>query len=348
MPPAAAFGRGTRLVEVPAGREVIVRVLVIGGTTFMGKRLVERLLDGGHEVTLLHRRMESPFGSRVRNVVADRNDAQAVEGALVGLRFEAAFDLAYDWERGTTGRQVEATARAVPGEIERYVFMSSVAAYGHGLDHDEDDPLAPADHPDAYVRNKAEAERALFRMHRDAGFPAVTFRPPFVYGPDNPLYREAFFWDRILAGRPVIVPGDGSRLMQLAYVEDVVAACLAALESPDAPGRAYNVAHETPVEQLEAVKAFARACGESVDVVHVPREVIEDHGGKVFVEPFYFAEYFDLPPITERIDRVKRELGIALTPSATGLAETFRWYEAHAPDRDLDFSFEDRLIREAR
>lgn len=323
-----------------------MRVLVIGGTQFIGKHLVERLFDAGHEVTLLHRRMESPFGSRVVNAVADRNDAQAVERALVGLRFEAVFDLAYDWERGTTGPQVEATARAIPGELTRYVFMSSVAAYGEGLDHDEDDALAPPEHPDAYVRNKAESERALFRLHRKAGLPAVTFRPPFVYGPDNPLYREAFFWDRILAGRPVIVPGDGSRLMQFAYVEDLVAACLAALESPDSPGRAYNVAHETPVTQLEAVEAFARACGEPVEIVHVSREVIERLGGQVFVEPFYFAQYFDLPTITERVARAKQELGTTLTPFATGLAETFEWYAARTPTRDPDFSFEDRLIRE--
>jgi len=227
-----------------------VRVLVIGGTLFIGRLLVEGLLDASHEVTLLHRKDESPFGNRVKNAVADRNDAASVRSALSGHRFDAVYDLAYDWQRGTSAEQVEATAKAVPGDLSRYVFISSVAAYGEGLDHDEDDPLAPDDHPNPYVRNKAASERALFRLHAESGFPAVTFRPPFVYGPENPFYREAFFWDRLGRGRPIIIPGSGERLMQFVYVKDLVSACLAALDSAAAPGHAYNIAHEKPVTQI--------------------------------------------------------------------------------------------------
>jgi 2'-hydroxyisoflavone reductase len=325
-----------------------MRILVIGGTLFIGKLLVTRLLEAGHEVTLLHRKAGNPFGSKVADAVADRNDAAAIKSALAGRRFDAVYDIAYDWERGTTAEQVEATVRAVPGELSRYIFISSVAAYGEGLNRDEDDALAPASHRNAYVRNKAESERALFRLHHSSGFPAVTFRPPFVYGPENPYYREAFFWDRIRLGRPVIVPGDGSRLMQFVYVNDLVAACLSALENPSAPGRAYNIGNQPPMTHIEAVRALAEACGKPVEIVRVPRPIIERNGGKVFAEPFYFGQYLDIPPITERIARVQSDLGITLTPFSTGLAETFAWYSAHAPRRNLDFTFEDQLIREAR
>jgi 2'-hydroxyisoflavone reductase len=325
-----------------------MRILVIGGTLFIGKLLVKRLLDTGHEVTLLHRKAENPFGSRVANAVADRNDGAAVRSALAGLRFDAAYDIVYDWQRGTTADQVEATVRAIPGELSRYIFISSVGAYGDGLDHNEDDALAPASHPSDYVRNKAESERALFRLHRESGFPAVTFRPPFVYGPENPFYREAFFWDRINAGRPIIVPGDGGRLMQFVYVNDLVAACIAALENPSAPGRAYNIGNEPPLNHLQAVQAFAAVCGKPAEIVRVPREVIERHGGQVFKEPLYFGEYYDLPPITENTSRVQRELGIAITPLAAGLAETYAWYSSHGPKRTPDFAFEDKLLRDAQ
>jgi nucleoside-diphosphate-sugar epimerase len=325
-----------------------MRILVIGGTLFIGKRLVARLLEAGHEVTLLHRKAEQPFGPRVENLIADRNDAAAVQSELAGRRFEAAYDIAYDWERGTTARQVEATARAIPGDLSRYIFMSSVGAYGEGLNHLEDDPLAPATHPNAYIRNKAESERALFRLHRAAGFPAVTLRPPFVYGPENPFYREAFFWDRLRLGRPVIVPGEGGGLMQFVYVNDLVAACLAALEHPAAPGRAFNIAHETPLTHAAAVGALARACGQPAEIVRVPREIIERNGGNVFGDPLYFGQYYDLPPITEVVDRAKRELKLTLTSFTAGLEETYRWYAERRPRPALDFSFEDKLIREAQ
>src|SRR5262245_37306535 len=105
-----------------------MRVLVIGGTLFSGKLLVRRLLTGGHDVTILHRKADHPFGRKVRNLQADRNDVASMKKAFTGQRFDAVYDIAYDWEHGTTAQQVEATAKAVPGDISRYIFMSSVAA----------------------------------------------------------------------------------------------------------------------------------------------------------------------------------------------------------------------------
>jgi 2'-hydroxyisoflavone reductase len=324
-----------------------MRVLVIGGTLFIGKLLVTRLLEAGQEVTVLHRRPEHPFGPSVRSVLADRNDAEAVRKALAGQRFDAVYDIAYDWDRGTTPQQVEATAKSIPGDPCRYVFISSVAAYGEGLNHAEDDPLAPDDDPNPYVRNKAGSERALFGMHAQSGFPVVTLRPPFVYGPENPFYREAFFWDRIGMDRPVIVPGDGDRIMQFVYVKDLVEACLTALENPVASGRAFNIAHETPVTQAAAVEAFAAAMGKQTSIVKVPRDTIARNGGNAFREPLYFAEYYDLQPITEKVERVKIDLGVKLTAFAAGLRETYECY-SQKPQPTRDFSFEDRLIREAK
>ena len=326
-----------------------MRVLVIGGTLFIGKLLVKRLLAANHEVTLLHRKAEHPFGRRVRNVVADRNDAVTIRAALSGHKFDAVYDIAYDWERGTTGAQVEATAKSIPGDISRYIFMSSVAAYGDGLDHGEDDPLASDIHPDPYVRNKATSERALFRMYHESRFPVVTMRPPFVYGPENPFYREAFFWDRIKRDRPVIVPGDGNRLMQFVYVNDLVEACFNALEEHTAPGRGFNVADEKPLTQLEAVREFARVLGKEPVIARVPRDVIARNGGNPMGEPLYFGTYYDLPPITEVIGRVKRVLNVSMTPFALGLKETYKWYSRHQHEGStLDFTFEDKLIAQAR
>jgi nucleoside-diphosphate-sugar epimerase len=322
-----------------------MRVLVIGGTLFIGKLLVKRLIAADHEVTILHRKAEHPFGRKVRNAIADRNDAAAIGSALAGLRFDAVYDIAYDWERGTTAAQVEATAKSILGDLTRYIFMSSVAAYGDGLTHAEDDPLASDIHTDPYVRNKAASERALFRMYHESRFPVVTMRPPFVYGPENPFYREAFFWDRLRLDRPIVIPGDGNRLMQFVYVNDLVEACFNALGKHTAPGRAFNVADEKPLTQVEVVTEFARALGKQPVLVRVPRELISRAGGNAYGEPMYFGQYYDVPPITEAIGRVKRVLNVSLTPFAPGLKETLRWYTKHAPERKLDFSFEDKLIR---
>jgi 2'-hydroxyisoflavone reductase len=321
----------------------LMNVLVIGGTLFIGRHLVEALQAAGHDVTILHRNPKPGSG-----LIADRNDPESVRAALKGRQFDAVFDNVYDWQRGTTASQVEATARACAGNrLQRYVFMSSVAAYGSGLDRREDDPLAPVDYSEDYVRNKANSERALFRMHEEEGFPAVTLRPPFVYGPGNPIYREAFFWDRLRDERPIIVPDDGSRWMHFVYVHDIVWCCLRILNEPAAPGQAFNVADPAPITQEQLVQAFAKVAGREPRIVHLPRESALAAGGHPMGPKLYFAVYYDLPPITERIDKARDLLGLVPTPFDTGLQKTYEWWLDHNPFSPPDYGFENELLAHA-
>ncbi len=321
--------------------------LVIGGTGFAGRLLVAELLKAGHTVSVMHRRPKHDLGRRVKNIMADRNDAHAVRAALAGGNFELVFDNVYDKDRGTTAGHVEATVRAAGNNIHRYVFMSSVAAYGDGLNHHEGDALAPDDAPELYVRNKAMSERALFRLHQRIGLPVVTLRPPYVYGPGNPYYREAFFWDRLRAGRPVILPGDGRRLMQFIYVKDLVRAALKAIEEPAAAGHAFNIANSRPISQAEAVEAFAKACHKPVKFVRIPREYILRVGGHPMGPKYYFGVYFDLPPITQVTAKAQRVLKFKPLDFATGLKETYKWHLRHNGFPKPDFAFEDALLANA-
>jgi 2'-hydroxyisoflavone reductase len=320
------------------------KVLVIGGTLFIGRALVAELLKAGHEVTVLHRKPEHDLGKRVGGIQADRNDPEAMRCALAGRSFDVVFDNVYDWERGTTAAQVEATARACGNHLERYVFMSSVAAYGDGLNHHEGDALAPDDHPDPYVRNKAMSERSLFRMHQRNGFPVATIRPPFIYGPGNPFYREAFFWDRMREGRPIVLPGDGRRLMQFVFIKDLVAACMRVMDEPNAVGHAFNIANSRAITQAEAVVAFAEAAGKKPPIVRVPRERIHQMGGSPMGPQLYFGFYFDIPPITLIVTKAQRVLGFKPADFIGTLKETYRWYTRHHIKRPIDYSFEDKLL----
>jgi 2'-hydroxyisoflavone reductase len=321
-----------------------MEVLVIGGTLFIGRLLVAKLLKSGHKVTVLHRNPGHDAGKRVENVIADRNDPEAMRRVLSEGRYEVIFDDVYDWERGTTAAQVEIPARLCGSHLQRYVFLSSVAAYGDGLNHHEGDALAPDDHPDPYVRNKAMTERALFRLHQRNGFPVVTIRPPYLYGPGNPFYREAFFWDRMRENRPIILPGDGRRLMQFVYIKDLVGAMLRAMEEPNAVGHAFNIANSRAITQADAVQAYADAAGKKPVIVRVPRERIHHLGGHPMGPRLYFGYYFDLLPITQIVTKAQRVLGFKATDFVAGLKETYRWYVRHHVKREIDYSFEDRVI----
>ncbi len=321
------------------------RILVIGGTQFIGRLMVNELSRAGHEIYILHRKSRHPFSKRIHNMVADRNDAASVRKAVGTTRFDSVYDNAYDWERGTTSAQIEATAQIFDGRVSRYVFMSSVAAYGDGLNHHEGDALAPDDHPNAYARNKAMSERALFRMHQRSGFPIVTLRPPFVYGPDNPFYREAFLWDRFRAGRPVILPSEGHRLMQFVYVRDLVDVAVRMLQLSNVVGHAFNVANARAITQHELSLELARVAGvKEPQLVSIPREKIQRAGGQVAGEKLYFGYYYDVPAITQIITKAQRMLGFKPTEFAAGLKVEYRAYVKKRRFPRPDFTFEDELL----
>ncbi len=323
----------------------MARTLVIGGTLFIGRALVEQLLARGDDVVVMHRGKGTPFDARVREIQCDRNDVAAVRAALTGSKFDVVYDNVYDWQRGTTADQVSAAAlaAAASGRLRRYVFTSSIAVYGQGGEFNEEAPLVPSDYPNPYSAQKADSERALFEAQWRSGLPVTTLRPAFIYGPNNPFDREAFFWDRLLAGRPIVVPEDGLGTMQWVHAQDVARAAVLAADDDHASGRAFNLASYPPVTQLEFVQLLSNIAGKPANVVRIPREEIQQRGGQLFVPPYYFGVYLDIPPINVRSDRARSELGVQLTPLEDGLRETYRWYQQQQRPQP-DFSWEDSLL----
>src|SRR5262249_49622691 len=137
------------------------RVLVIGGTLFIGRALVDELLDRGAEVVIMHRGQGTPWGNAVDEIQCDRNDIAAGQAALKKNKFDVIYDNVYDWQRGTMAEQVAAAAEAGASGLKRYVFTSSIAVYPTGGEYVEDAPLVRGDDGNLYAAQKAESERTL-------------------------------------------------------------------------------------------------------------------------------------------------------------------------------------------
>lgn len=326
------------------------RVLVLGGTRFIGRHLVEALLSVGCDVTCAHRGHQDPFGTAVRHVHFDRNDHAEVQAALDGERYDIVYEHSYVHPKGTRAEDVEAVLDAVGGAARRYVFTSSFAVYPVGAEVDEESPYAARDDP--FCRDKVASERLLKERARLEGLPLTTVRPAFVFGPHNRGYQEAFFWDRLAMGRQIVLPDDGSTPMQFAYVEDVARLLCLVADHPAAVGEAFNVAYPVTT-QRGWVEALARAAGVEARMAAVPRETIFALGGSPFDAPHYYGETLDVAGVlgefSARAEKAQRLLGFETTPLAVALRRTRAWYEtqrqAGAPVQD--FSFEDRLIAAA-
>jgi nucleoside-diphosphate-sugar epimerase len=320
-----------------------MRILAIGGTLFIGRETVQRLAKRGHELTVLHRHDQHDLGSNIKNIKADRGDVDTIARIVGEGRYDAVFDFVYDWEKGTFAEQIEATARACGDQLRRYVFISSIAAYGPGLDRRESDPLVPDHHSNRYAADKASSERVLFGLHKENKFPVTTFRPPFVHGPRQPFYREQFFWDRMRDDRPIILPDDGASPIQWVFVGDLAEACVRALEVPEAAGQAFNIAHTERHTQRSFIEMLGRVAGMTPKFVSIPRAEIQAAGGHPFAGNLYFGEFLDIPVHTSVVEKTARILGVTPTNMEEAFATGHAWYRTQPP-KTIDYTFEDRLL----
>ncbi len=230
------------------GQEGSRRVLVTGGTGFVGSHLVERLLKNGYAVTCLVRdplHLRWLEGMDVQLAQGDCTQYESLTGAVQGVSI--VFHCAgltkathirdyYIVNHLGTKNLLEACARYNPG-IEKFVLVSSQAAAGPSPDgcpvKDVDVPHPVSD----YGRSKLLAEDEV-RGYKDL-YPTVILRPSSVYGPRDVDVYELFSWAN--RGLTLEITGE-DRYLNLCYVEDLTAAILLAAEHEMLSGSVYFVA----------------------------------------------------------------------------------------------------------
>jgi len=315
-----------------------MRVLVIGGTEFVSLHLVRALIRDGHEVVVLNRgRRRERLPAGVRTIVCDRTDHAALRATLAGERVDALVDVTY---APTTGADVEAALEALAGRLGHALLVSTGRVYDHSLPipYSEDTPRGL--YWGEYAKNKIDGEDVLMRWHRARGLPVTILRPTHVYGPLNTRNNETFVFDRLVRGRPILVPGAGGWLRQLGHVEDLADAIATMLGAPTAFGQAYNVTGEEAVTQVGLVELIADVIKRPLTLVH-----IETRRGATPV-PLGQNLVYDCHAVYTTT-KVRRELGIRPRYTlAAGLAQTFEWYLREGLDRrEIDFAAEDRHLR---
>lgn len=258
-----------------------MRILVLGGTRFIGYFLVQRLLAAGHEVTLLHRGVTpDPFGARVARVHADRHAAD-LAALLAGREFDAAVDLiAY------SAADARGVVQALCGRVGHYILISTGQVYlvrrgcpwpAAEADYDGpliDEPAAPDDQASfAYGVGKRGAEDVLAEAWESERFPATRLRLPIVHGPRDNYRRIERYLARILDGGPLLVPThpDGVTVrLRHVYVTDIVDAILTVLRTPATLGQAYNLCQQEVTSLPDFLHLLARIAGATPHLVPAP------------------------------------------------------------------------------
>jgi nucleoside-diphosphate-sugar epimerase len=317
-----------------------MRTLVMGGTEFISRHLVESLLRRHHEVTVFNRgRRGDRLPAGVRTIVGDRKDHAALAGLLGAEAYDAVVDVTY---APTLGEDVEALLRALRGRPHA-LFVSTCRVYDHSLPIPYSEKTPRSLYWGDYARHKIAGEDALLERHRREGWPVTIVRPTHVMGPLNTRNNETFFMDRIARDRPVLVPGDGGWLRQFGHVADLGDAMAAMLGDLRTHGQAYNVMGEDVVTQVGFVELIAEVMGRPVTLRHFDPTLLKafDKPGPFFGQNLVYDCH-----AVHTTGKLRTELGIRPTYTlAGGLRQTWEWFRAQgALDRPLDTTFEDALL----
>ena len=181
------------------------KVLVTGGTVFVSRYIAEYYVAKGYEVYVLNRNTKE----QSRGVKLIQVDRHKIGNALKDLYFDIVIDTAY------TAYDVETMLDAL-GEYEDYILISSSAVYPEYAMQPfvEENDLAVNKYWGLYGTNKIEAETILQERNPNA----YILRPPYLYGPMNNVYREAFVFDCALDDRKFYLPKDGSMKIQFFHI----------------------------------------------------------------------------------------------------------------------------------
>ena len=292
-----------------------MRTLVLGGTSFVGRAIVERLLDAGDEVVLYGRgRTGADLFPEAERRTGDRDAGDY--SSLAGSVWDAVVDVS-----GYVPRHVREAAAAVT--TGRYLFISTGSVYDRSRAPDAMDESAPRLDPeydtevvdgDSYGPLKVACEDEVHELHGDA---ATVVRPGIVAGPYDPTDRFTWWVRRASLGGRVALPGRPDQPVQVVDSRDL-AALVGRLLHDDRAGTFNAVGPAVAVTLRQLVETCARAAGTSVEVVPVDPSSVEPGFPLVLPDPSWDVMF-------RRSAAAAQAAGLGSTPLQQTAADVLAW-----------------------
>jgi 2'-hydroxyisoflavone reductase len=300
-----------------------VKVLVLGGTHFVGRHIVATALERGHEVTLFNRGRSYPgIFPEAEHLVGDRNGDYT---SMQGRHFDAVFD-----PSGYAPRILEMTCAALP-TLGHYVFVSTTGVYDDSIPDpllDEDSPLLTLKDPtnedlhrDAnYAPLKAASEQMIEQLMPGR---TLVVRPGVIVGPHDLSDRLTYWARRVGAGGDVLAPAPPSNPVQIIDARDMADFMVRMAE--EGTGGTFNLTG--PRTTLEHVLQVCKDVTESdANIVWVDEDFLVDHGVKHWTELPLWAKPGTRRKVGTAVknDRALRQ-GLRLRPLAETVLDTYTW-----------------------
>jgi nucleoside-diphosphate-sugar epimerase len=306
-----------------------MKLLVIGGTRFVGRHLVDAALARGHEVTLFNRgRSNADLFPKVEKLVGDRETDLS---ALDGRRWDAVIDTC-----GYVPRVVDLSVKKLAEAVERYLFISTISAYVNPTRPGEDenallqglqDPLVEEVTADTYGGLKVLCEHLVKHHFHDR---ALAVRPGIVVGPEDTTDRYTYWVERMARGGEVLVPGDPDRPVQMIDARDLGAFMIGLLEQ-GASGAFNATGPDQPLTWQQWMESLIAAAGSSPSLTWIEDVFLQERdatGGELpFWVPDAYKHIFSIS--SERA----RQAGLTFRPPVDTARDTLAWSQARSDTR---------------
>lgn len=298
-----------------------MKVLVMGGTEFVSSSLAKHLISKGYTVDIFTRGIkEIKYEGIRKHLKGDRKLIEDLERNLSDESYDYVFDISA-YVKDDVKKLIKALNR---DNLKRYVFCSSGAVYIPSEKTISEDFTRGENYNwSSYGYDKKEAEDYLFQMWEIEKFPITIFRPTYIYGEENNLYREAYLFDRISEGLAVPIPS-GNKKTQFIHISDLVKVFESAIKIEKSIGQAYNVTHTDIITWNTLVNIVMGVVNKKVNTVEVDEEK----------ENINTREYFPFRNVTYVLDTKKAEEHGLYMPKLTlpeGIELAYNYYYKNKP-----------------
>jgi len=298
-----------------------MRLLVLGGTKFLGRHAVEAALADGHEVTIFTRgRTNAELFPEAEHLTGDRDGGL---DALAGRTWDGVVDTS-----GYVPRVVRQSVELLRGSVDRYVFVSSISAYADpSLPLEESSPLAALEDPFSedveadYGALKAACEHVVEELLGDRG---ASVRAGLIVGPHDPTDRFTYWPRRLAEGGDVLAPGDPAAPVQLVDARDLGAWLVQLAER--GPGGALNATGPAaPLTLGELLEEANRAIGAGARLVWIDDARLLDAGVGPWMELPLWLPGDEYAGMLRADNRRAVEAGLRFRSVAQTALDTLAW-----------------------
>ena len=297
-----------------------MKLLVTGGTRFVGRHIVQAALDAGHEAVLFNRGQTNPeLFPETEKIHGDRAEIELLEGRC----FDAVIDVA-----GYLPRLVASSARVLRPTVDRYVFISSVSVYADfsRFELDEEAPVEQVPDPSSEdVANYYGVLKALCEqeVHKVFGSSQISIRPGLVVGPYDHTNRFTYWVKRVARGGRILAPAPPDRPVQFIDVRDL-ARWTMTMTASDRAG-VFNVVSE-PLPFEAFLHECAAAAGTELDVEWVDPEFLVEQGVAPWEEiPLWMPPDGTTDGLMSVSSAKAVAAGLTFMPVHETIADTLEW-----------------------